>query len=230
MIKKFSEQIKGTFRDFVFGMQDGLISNLGLVLGVWQGGGGKFAILLAGLASMFAGAFSMSSGSYLSAKSQREVYEHEIEITKKQLKKNPKQCLLEMREILKEEKFDDDEIEIMCHHFKEHNKSTFFINYIQKKLGLSEKRFDLPIENAVTMFFSFLIGSIFPIFPFIFLSGDMAAIVAVVLTVLALFTIGLVKTKYTRRSWFKSGMEIVLVGLGAGVIGYLVGLIAGSLA
>src|SRR3989338_11517787 len=103
MASSFFKRTKDVVRDFVFGMQDGLISNLGLVLGVWQGGGGKFAILLAGLASMFGGAFSMSAGSYLSAKAQREVYEQEIKATKELLKKNPKQCLIDMRLILKEE-------------------------------------------------------------------------------------------------------------------------------
>ena len=62
------KNLKNVIRDLVFGMEDGLVSNLGLVLGVYVGGGDTYAILLAGLASMFAGAFSMSAGSYLSAK------------------------------------------------------------------------------------------------------------------------------------------------------------------
>jgi vacuolar iron transporter family protein len=213
-------------RDFVFGMEDGLVSNLGLVLGVYAGGAGS-AIVLAGLASMFAGAFSMSAGSYLSAKSQREVYECEIKEAKNALKKNPKKYLQEMRQLLKKESFDEDEIHALLHHFEHHNQSTFVTNYIQKKVGISESKLEHPLKNALTMFLSFITGSIFPVFPFIFFTNSTAAIVATTLTVIMLFMVGLAKTYYTKRSKFKAGMEIVLVGVGAAIIGYLVGRLFG---
>lgn len=227
MANGFLEETKDVVRDFVFGMQDGLISNLGLVLGVWQGGGGKFAIVLAGLASMFAGAFSMSTASYLSAKSQREVYEQEIKVTKELLKRNPKSCLVDMQLILKDEGFDKKEIEIICKHFMKHDRSTFMKNYIQKKLGLSEERFDFPLKNALTMFFSFLFGSLFPIVPFMLWENGTAATVAIIVTILALFFVGWAKTRYTRLNWFRSGIEIVLIGVGAGIIGYVIGTVFG---
>ncbi len=221
----FLERIKDTMRDFVFGMQDGLISNLGLVLGVWQGGGDTYAIILAGLASMFAGAFSMSAGSYLSAKSQREVYLQEIEASKKELRKNPQSSLLEMEKILKDEGFDKSEIKVMCNHFKKHNESTFIKNYIQKKLCLSEARLELPLKNAFTMFCSFLLGSCFPIFPFALFSENVAAVIAVIFTITALFLTGFFKTMFTKRPWFRSGIETVSVGVATGIIGYLVGFV-----
>ena len=224
-VRSFLERTKDVVRDFVFGMQDGLISNLGIVLGVWQGGGGKYAILLAGLASMFAGAFSMSTGSYLSAKSQREVYQHEITCTLDDLKENPQKCLREMKVILKKEGFDADEVTVLLRHFEHHNQSTFVRNYIQKKVGLSEARFEFPFKNAVAMFFSFLIGSIVPILPFILFANSTAALTSTILTVCALFFIGWAKSYYTKLNWLKAGLEIVIIGLGAGVIGYLVGLI-----
>src|SRR3989344_6422911 len=115
--------LKNVIRDFFFGMEDGLVSNLGLVLGVHIGGGSTYVVILAGIASMVAGAFSMSAGSYLSAKSQREVYEHEIAVTKRDLKKDPQQALREMRSILKKEGFDQDEIKVMIRHFEQHNRS-----------------------------------------------------------------------------------------------------------
>lgn len=230
MINNFFKNIRNEIRDFVFGMEDGLVSNLGLVLGIWQGGGGQFAIVLAGLASMFAGAFSMSAGSYLSAKSQREVHEQEIKVTKEQLKKNPKQCLREMRQLLRGEGFDKKEIEMMCHHFVHHDRSSYTKNFIQKKLGLSEQRFELPFKNALTMFFSFLIGSLFPVLPFIIFSEMSAVIIAVLGTVTALFLVGWAKTVFTKRNWFKSGIEIVLVGVGAGILGYVIGWIISLLA
>ena len=128
-----------------------------------------------------------------------------------------------MKKILHQEGFDADEVKVMLHHFSEHNRSTFMINYIQKKLGLSEDRFELPFKNALTMFFSFSLGSVFPIIPFFFLSNSKAAILSVTLTIIVLFLVGLIKTKYTKLNWFKSGIEIVIIGIGAGVLGYLVG-------
>lgn len=214
--------LKDVIRDIVFGMEDGLVSNLGLVLGVYAGSGEAIAVILAGLASMIAGAFSMSAGSYLSAKSQREVYENEIKCTKDELKSNPRKCLFDMKKILKAEGFDEDEVKAILHHFEKHNKSTFMINYVQKKLGLSEGRLELPLKNAFTMFFSFLIGSFFPIAPFIFWTKS-SAYISIILTITVLFLLGLLKAKYAKLNPWKSGLEIVFIGVGAGVLGYLVG-------
>jgi VIT1/CCC1 family predicted Fe2+/Mn2+ transporter len=224
-INKTKMQLQRFIRDFVFGMEDGLVSNLGLVLGVYVGGGSQFAILLAGLASMFAGAFSMSAGTYLSAKSQREVYEHEIDHAKKSLKTNPQKYLKEMRKILRLEGFSKQEVSILIRHFEHHNPTTFVTNYIQKKVGITKDKLDAPLRNAGVMFLSFLAGSAFPVFPFFLQNTSLAAKIAISLTIIVLFSVGVAKTKFTHRSKFKSGFEIAAVGIGAGVIGYLVGLI-----
>jgi vacuolar iron transporter family protein len=217
-------ELKNVIRDFVFGMEDGLVSNLGLVLGVYIGGGETFIVVLAGLASMFAGAFSMAAGSYLSAKAQREVYEQEITTTKKTLEENPQQCITEMRSILKQEGLDKKAIKSLFAKSSKYHHPKFVCNYIvQKKVGISKEKFDAPIKSALAMFFSFLIGSAFPIFPFIFLEGMSAPITATILTVLSLFSVGLIKASYTKRSLLKSGLEITLVGLAAGAIGYIIG-------
>ncbi|SRR3989344_917504 len=226
------ERMKGVVRDFVFGMEDGLVSNLGLVLGVYVGGGNTFTIVLAGLASMFAGAFSMSAGSYLSAKAQREVYEHEIEETRNFLEKNPRKCYDNMKTALMKEGLGKTEIDALFKKSSKYKHPEFVCNYmVQKKVGISKEKLDAPLENALTMFLSFLVGSAFPIMPFIFLSSGMTAVkVAVVLTISVLFMVGWAKTYFTRRSWFKSGMEVVIVGVGAGIIGYLVGWLVGIIA
>ncbi|PIN73913.1 hypothetical protein COV20_02240 [Candidatus Woesearchaeota archaeon CG10_big_fil_rev_8_21_14_0_10_45_16] len=221
-------KLRDVVRDFVFGMEDGLVSNLGLVLGVYIGGGGPYAILLAGLASMFAGAFSMSAGSYLSAKSQAEVYEQEISSTKRDLEKNPKKCFTDMKKILVDQGLNAKDVDRLFKSSPKYKHSEFVCNYmVQKKVGISKEKFDLPLKNAAMMFFSFLVGSSFPIFPFIFLGEKNAAITATILTVCALFFVGWIKTIFTKRSWFKSGLEIVLIGVGAGVIGYIVGWLFG---
>lgn len=222
--KKFT--LSDVIRDFVFGMEDGLVSNLGLVLGVHVGGAGKFAVVLAGLASMVAGAFSMSAGSYLASKSQREVYEHEIATAKKDLEKNPQVCIQEMKTILHEEGLRRKEIDVLFKKSAKYKHPRFVCNYmVQKRVGLSQEKLDFPIKNALMMFFSFLTGSFFPIAPFIFLPTSAAPFVAVILTVLSLFVVGAVRAVYTKLHWFKSGLEIVFIGIGAGILGYIVGIL-----
>ncbi len=217
--------VKDVVRDFVFGMEDGLVSNLGLVLGVYVGGGNAFIIVLAGAASMFTGAFSMSAGSYLSSKSQREVYEEEIKAAKEDLLKNPKKCYLGMKSALRGEGLGKEEIAALFRKSSRYQHPKFVCNYmVQKKVGISKERLEVPFKNAFTMFFSFLLGSSFPLAPFLFLPLLPAAITAAVLTMAVLFGVGWAKSLYTKLSWFKSGMEVVFIGLGAGVIGYLVGL------
>ncbi|MBI3291049.1 VIT1/CCC1 transporter family protein [Candidatus Falkowbacteria bacterium] len=228
--------VKEVIRDFVFGMEDGLVSNLGLVLGVYVGGGDAFTIILAGFASMFTGAFSMSAGSYLSSKSQREVYEQEIESTKENLLQNPRKCYTEMRSSLIKEGLSKTEVDRLLKTSSRYKHPQFVCNYmVQKKVGISKEKLETPLKNAFTMFFSFLVGSAFPIFPFLVskfdsISLSQAAVIASTLTIVALFGVGWAKTTYTKLSWFKSGVEVVLIGLAAGVIGYLVGWAVGYLA
>ena len=211
-------------RDFVFGMEDGLVSNLGLVLGVYFGSGNTFAVILAGFASMFAGAFSMSAGSYLSAKSQREVYENEIKETEKELAENPEKCLKEMKKILREQGLDRAGINALIPKSAKNKHPKFFCNYlVQKKVGISKSKLDRPFGNALVMFLSFLFGSLFPVVPFVLISASKAVITAIVLTTIVLFIVGVIKTIYTKRNLFKSGIEIVVVGIGAGIIGYFIG-------
>jgi len=217
-------------RDFVFGMEDGLVSNLGLVLGMYVGSGDQYPIILAGLASMFAGAFSMSAGSYLSAKSQREVYENEIKSVREDLENNPKQCLVEIKKVLRSEGLEKVKVDNFLGDYSKHKHPEFICNYlVQRKVGIAKEKLDLPLKNALTMFFSFLIGSAFPILPFVFSSGIWSAIVAVILTVTMLFVVGLIKTMYTKLNWLKSGLEMVIIGVGTGAIGYLVGSVIGKL-
>lgn len=227
--------VKDVIRDFVFGMEDGLVSNLGLVLGVAAGGGDAFVIILAGFASMFAGAFSMSAGSYLSSKSQREVYENEIETAKEDLAKNPRKCYTEMRSSLVSEGLNKEEVDRLLKKSSRYKHPEFVCNYmVQKKVGISKEKLDVPFKNAFAMFFSFLLGSVFPLFPFLIskyngLSLFQAGVIASLLTIAALFGVGLAKTYYTSLNKIKSGLEVVLIGLGAGLIGYFVGWAVGHL-
>ena len=204
-------------------MEDGLVSNLGVVFAVWAAGSNRYTILLAGLASMFAGSLSMSAGSYLSSKSKCEVEEAEIKNLRAKIENKPEKALKDMEKIMEREGFHKDEIKILSKHYKKHSKRNFIENYVQKKLKIHPKKVENPIKNATAMFFAFSLGSLFPIFPFFISNSLFTMLLAFILTIIVLFLVGVIKVKFTKRHWFKSGMEIVLVGVGAGIFGYLIG-------
>ncbi len=229
MVRKLVlDNVRTFIRDIVFGMEDGLVSNLGIIFALWSAGAIQHTILLAGLASLFAGALSMSAGSYLSSKSQREVYEAEVSDIITFIKEKPKKALKQMQEILRNEGFDKDEIDALSEHFLEHNRETFLKNYIQKKLHISPQRFENPVRNAFAMFGAFSLGSLFPVFPFFFGASSGFMIFSAILTILVLFLVGVTKSQVTKRHWFKSGAEMVLLGIGAGIVGYVIGSIFGA--
>ena len=112
-------------------------------------------------------------------------------------------------------------------HFMKHNHRTFAINYIQKKLHLNPETSTSPIHDALVMFIAFTLGSLFPIIPFFFGSSMAIMSISAVLTIVTLFAVGVTKASVSHRDWLRSGLEMVVVGMGAGVIGYLVGFVFG---
>ena len=170
MKEKAMQGLRNFMRELVFGMEDGLVSNFGIVFAVYIATGSRSAVLLAGMASMFAGALSMAAGSYLSSKSVKEVYQAEIARAEKLVRSKPKKAGSEMRKFLKQEMFDKNEIDVMMRHFLKHNSKTFAINYIQKKMCLNPSAANNPFHDATVMFLAFGIGSLFPIVPFFFWS------------------------------------------------------------
>ncbi|MAG60743.1 hypothetical protein CL619_03055 [archaeon] len=227
MKTKALETFKGFMRELVFGMEDGLVSNLGIVLAVWVATRNAQVVLLSGLASMFAGALSMSAGSYLSSKSVAEVYEAEHTKARELIQNFPKKATKEMKKLLIKEQFDNDEIDSMMRHFLHHNKETFAINYLQKKMHVAPKGSSHPLHDASAMFFAFALGSLFPIVPFFFGGSATVMLISGVLTIGMLFAVGAGKSIVTHRDWLTSGLEIVGVGITAGALGYLVGAIFG---
>ena len=228
MVKqKALKGLRDFMRELVFGMEDGLVSNLGIIFAVFVATKSQSTILLAGLASMFAGALSMAAGSYLSSKSVKELYQFEVKKAKELIKKKPKQASKEMKKILRKEKFDQDEIDIMMKHFIKHNHRTFAINYIQKKLHLNPETGTNPVHDALVMFIAFTLGSLFPIIPFFFGSSMAIMSISAVLTIVTLFAVGVTKASVSHRDWVRSGFEMVVIGMGAGLIGYLVGFVFG---
>jgi len=222
---KFAMNLKETMKDVVFGSEDGLISNLGLVLGVAASGAPNEAVLLAGVASMFAGAVSMAAGDYLSIKSQKEVFEEQIAEEEKKISSEKAECEV-LKNIYKKAEFTDNEIR---HFVKRLNTNKLIALKIlaEQKLGLIAEKYENPIKGAMTLFAAYLIGSLFPVLPFIFENTKLASMVSLIGTAFVLFTVGAAKTKITKRNWAKSGFEMLCVALAAAAAGYAIGIMFG---
>lgn len=218
-------ELKATVKDIIFGMEDGLIANLGLVLGIAAAGVPNITVLLAGFASMFAGAVSMAAGDYLSTKSQKEVFEAQIAEEEKKLSK-PTEEYKAIKELYEAAKFTDKEIKHFIKHLNTNKALTLKI-LAEEKLGLVPEKYENPIKGGAAIFVAFLLGSLFPILPFLLSDTKLASLISLAATAMTLFAVGAVKTKITKRNWLKSGLEMVTIAIAAAAAGYVIGLLFG---
>lgn len=223
--KKLNLDIKDTMRDLVFGMEDALITNLGLVLGVAAAGVPSVDVLLAGSAAMFAGMVSMAAGDYLSTKSQKEALDAQVEEEEKELGK-PGAEFKAIKELYRSAKLSNRDVRHFIRHLNTNRKMCLKV-LAEEELGIVPEKFENPVKGAITIFFAYMLGSLFPVLPFILPDTKIASIIALVGTGLALFGVGAYKTKVTKRNWFQSGVEMLVVALMAAAAGYVIGLLFG---
>ena len=223
--RSFMREIRDTIRDLVFGMEDGLISNLGLVLGVAAAGAPNSTVLLAGFASMFAGAVSMAAGDYLSTKSQREVLDEQLEEEEKKLS-STKEELKVIRRLYRSARFTEKEIRHFVKHLSANKRLTLKI-LAEEAVGIVPEKYENPSRGAAIIFVAFLAGSLSPILPFFLADTKLASMLSLLATGLVLFAVGAYKTRITNRNWLKSGIEMLIVALLAAAAGYAIGTLLG---
>ena len=211
----------GLIRPFVFGFNDGLVTNLGIVTAFAGASVGTFFIILAALAEMFAGAISMALGEYLSTKSQTEFYKREIERERKEVREIPEAERDEIRKIYAKKGFQGAELEMVVSRITA-NPETWVRIMATEELGLPE-HFENPKRTAIVMSVAYLMGSAVPTIPYLLLSPNIALQYSIGLSVIALFAAGASKTVLTGTNWIKSGLEQLAVGLIAAVAAYLIG-------
>jgi VIT1/CCC1 family predicted Fe2+/Mn2+ transporter len=222
---KLSMDVKDVMRDLVFGMEDSLITNLGLVLGVAAAGVPNTDVLLAGLAAMFAGMVSMAAGDYLSTKSQREVLDTQLAEEEEMLEK-PGAEAKAIKHLYKGAKLTDRTIQnfLRCLNTK---KKLALKTLAEESLGIVPEKFENPVKGAMTILVAYAVGSLFPVLPFFLQDTKLASIIALVGTGAALFTVGAYKTSVTKRPWAKSGLEMLVIALLAAAAGYIIGYLFG---
>jgi VIT1/CCC1 family predicted Fe2+/Mn2+ transporter len=209
-------------REAVFGAQDGLISTLAVVSTVGGATHEPFPVLVAGLASALAGIFSMSAGEYMSSKSQREIFEAQIATEAVEVDERPGEAEAEVAFMLHEEGLDPAAAQRVAHELAS-NKKVLLKTMVEKELGLAVDEDASPLRGAAVMGSSFGVAALVPILPYLFLSVSSALYLSVALTAVTLFGMGALKSRWTRRHWFVSGLEIFGLGAFAGIAGYFFG-------
>lgn len=210
--------------DAVYGINDGLGAIFGIVSGVSGAtlGNSKY-VLLAGLAGMVASALSMGSGAYLAAKSEREIYEAELQRERDALKENPQTATEELA-LFYQLKGVPEEDAIKIAGYLAANPEQFLKTMAAEKLNLTEDALSNPITSAISGSLSTALGAFIPIIPFFFMKGIPAVIAAAVISLIAHFAVGAAKSMVTVRSWWSSGWEMTLVGAVEGIVTYIIGI------
>jgi len=218
----------GEIREAVFGAQDGLISTLAVVLTVAAATHQAVPVLIAGLASALAGVFSMSAGEYMSSKSQREIFEAQIASEQEEVDERPAEAEAEVAYMLEEEGLDRERALRVASEIAS-SKAVLLKTMVEKELGLTSGEIGSPLRGAIIMGAAFGSASLIPILPFLIVPASTAEWGSVVFTGLALFGMGVLKSRWTRRHWLPSGLEIVALGALAGVAGYVFGTVLPAL-
>jgi VIT1/CCC1 family predicted Fe2+/Mn2+ transporter len=213
---------KGRIREFVFGIQDGLISTVGLLAGMQAGGSNRLTILMAGTASVLAGAFSMSAGAYLSSKAEKEIFDYELKKEAGYIDREPYMAQEGLLQALNQEGLSR-EAAYRIVKLLEERKSVFVSTFQEKVLGLGSADVNNPIKGSLVMALSFVSGGTIPVLPFLVLPLDTALLVAVALAGTALFGVGMFKGRLAGQSLGRSGVEFLIVALIATGLGYAVG-------
>lgn len=212
----------GNLRAAVFGVNDGLVSNASLILGVAGAAAGNDVILLSGVAGLLAGAFSMAAGEYLSVRSQREMFEYQIGLEREELAQYPEEEARELALIYEARGVPPEEARRLGEELAADPERALDV-MAREELGLNPDELGSPWGAALFSFVSFATGGLIPVLPFLLGIGARALLATVVLTALALFAVGATLSLFTGRRALWGGLRMLLIGGGAGVTTYLIG-------
>jgi VIT1/CCC1 family predicted Fe2+/Mn2+ transporter len=214
-------------RAAVLGANDGLVSNLSLVMGVAGAAVSEKTILLTGLAGLVAGACSMAMGEWLSVTSARELAQKQIAIEKAELEQAPEEEIEEIALIYEAKGLPRPQAEALARQMMA-NKETALDTLVREELGIDPDELGGSAWTAGgSSFLLFSVGAVFPVAPFLFLQGWMAVIASLVASGVALALIGAGTSLFTGRGIGFSAMRQLLVGYAAAAITYAIGMLAG---
>jgi len=211
----------GMLRNVVYGFNDGLTANFGLVMGVLGANVPAQIVLLSGLAGLVADALSMGSSGYLAAKSEQEVYAHEIALEREEIELMPEAEAEELA-LLYEAKGMPPQAARQAARQVMADPEIALREKAREELGISGP-FTSPLREGLLTGGATAFGALIPVLPFLFGSGPIAVGTSFAISMLSHFGVGAARSLFTGRGAWRSGLDMFLVGLGVAVVGYLVG-------
>jgi len=220
-----SDVTGGWLRPAVFGASDGLVSNFALIAGVSGGSDDSKAVLLAGLAGLAAGAFSMAAGEFISVRSQAEQAMAEIDLERRELERNPRGEEIELAQMYVAKGLEPELARQVARQLSRDPHRVLGV-HVREELGISED--DLPSARlaAGSSFASFALGALLPVLPYLF--GATTLWPSLLLTLAGLFLCGAFVTRLTPRPWWYGGLRQTAVGAVAAAVTFGVGSLVGS--
>ncbi len=216
------EKLDSSLREVVFGLEDSLVSTLGTVSGVAVGSGDPYIVVLTGVVLVFVEAISMAAGSYLSSKSTKQLYDERARQDSSRLLSERITDNESMKDLFVRKGFTPAEIEVAMQAIGKERK--LWLEEVRRcEYRFSPAASGSPVLAGVVMGVFYILGGFLVLLPYILLPLTWALPVAVVMTVVALFFLGVWKANLTGVAKVKSGVEMLMISLGAALIGILLG-------
>jgi VIT1/CCC1 family predicted Fe2+/Mn2+ transporter len=222
--KKRVIESRSRIREFVFGIQDGLISTVGLLAGVQGATENNIVVIVTGLTAMFSGAISMAAGSYLSSAAQKDIFDKELADAEELAEREPYVAAEGLLNALEQEGLTKEHSYRMVKVLLQ-EQNVFLRTFQEKVFGLGSAEVNQPIAAALVMGLSFVVGAFVPISPYIFFTGAPALYLSGLVGGITLFGVGAFKGRLAGQSLFLSGSKFFLIAVTAAGLGYLIGLV-----
>lgn len=216
----------GAARAAVFGISDGLVSNVSLILGVVGADPAPGVVRLAGLAGLVGGAFSMAAGEYVSMKAQAELLERELELERIEISRRPESERRELAAIYRERGVAADVADELATHMMR-DPELALETHAREELGIDPNELGSPVQAALSSFLAFAFGALFPLFPWFVSEGTGAAVASVVVGAVAAVAIGVALAAFTGRSPARSASRQLVIAAAAAAVTFGIGNLVG---
>lgn len=228
-IRNFHKESHGgvgaLFREFILGGQDGLVNVLGVILGVAVATSDAKLVLIAGLAATFAESFSMAAVAYTSAKAEEDYYYSQQKKELWEIDHAPDVERKEIYDIYYKKGFRGKLLNDIVGRISS-NKKMWLGIMMKEELGLSDE-FIHPVKSAFVVGLAALVGSFIPLTAFFFLPVGVAVVWSIIVSAISLFITGVIEARFNLVKWWKKGLEMMIIGMAAAGIGFLIGKLLG---
>jgi VIT1/CCC1 family predicted Fe2+/Mn2+ transporter len=215
-------------REFVLGTQDGLLVPLGVVTGMAAAHPAQSLIIVAGLAEAAAGAISMGAGSYLASRSEEELYASEMASEGEEVRDHPRREAAELALILEREGLKPASARRAAEELAS-EPTVFLRTKVQKELGFSPDSGGAALGDALTVGATYAVAAMVPLWPYFFLSLNIALTISLISTLVMLFLLGVAKGMVTRLSLVRAGLQVLLIGSASAALGFAIGHLVSAL-